>query len=108
MENIYPDKNLDLTGTSLQGEMVVEYDILVKMFGRQNTKNDGYKVDAEWLLWTPFGVATIYNYKDGKNYLGKGGLPIKSITDWHIGGHNKNAAIIVKTAIEAFCAGYQS
>jgi hypothetical protein len=48
-------------------------------------------VDAEWEIEFEDGkVATIYNYKDGKNYNGKSGLPKRKITDWHIGGYSKD------------------
>lgn len=73
-------------GTSLQGEVDISYNDLIKLFGQPH-EGDGYKVDAEWIIETPFGVATIYNYKTGKNYLGPDeGADVKDIRDWHIGG----------------------
>ena len=44
------------------------------------------KIDVEWVIDTPHGVATIYNYKDGKAYLGQSGLSPEEIYDWHVGG----------------------
>ena len=78
------------TRTHLVGEINVSYDELVKTFGLPNEEGDDYKTDAEWSIFTPDGVATIYNYKDGKNYLGKEGLNVKDIRDWHIGGQSKS------------------
>lgn len=98
------NKKADINGTSLICSVSVSYSNLVKLFGRHNKGN--YKTDAEWVIETPFGVGTIYNYKDGKNYLGrKEGLAIKDITDWHIGGKNQETGLIILASIEAFEAG---
>lgn len=85
-------------GTCLQGEIEIDYKILVKCFGLPG-KGDGYKVDAEWTVLTPFGVATIYNYKDGKNYCGVAGLQKSKIRNWHIGGKQKEVVRIIWKAI---------
>ena len=87
-----------VNGTSLMNEFSESYSNLVKVFGLPNGKSDGYKVDAEWIIITPEGVATIYNYKDGKNYLEEQGLEVKDITEWHIGGHSEE---VVKYIIGA-------
>ncbi len=77
---------------SLQGYIAAEYDKLVEKLG-EPTDGDGEKVDAEWLIqFDDKTFATIYNYKDGVNYLGTSGLRVSEITDWHIGGSNKTAA----------------
>jgi len=77
-------------GTSLQGEINMEYVALVNFFGEPTyTEEAGDKTDAEWIIMTPDGIATIYNYKDGKNYNGEDGLATKDIHEWHIGGHSK-------------------
>lgn len=81
-------------GTSLQGHVDASYDDLVKTFGQPGS-GDGYKVDAEWVIETSAGVATIYNYKDGKNYCGHSGLPVEKIRDWHIGGHSPTVVSII-------------
>lgn len=87
-------------GTSLQEEMVVSYQKLVEVFGKPNAKGDEYKIDAEWIVFTVSGVATIYNWKDGKNYLGaEEGLPVEDITDWHIGGHSDLVVHHIKRAL---------
>jgi hypothetical protein len=76
----------DICGSSLQGYITEDYNKLVEVFG-EPTDSDGYKIDAEWMLKFDDGVvATIYNYKDGKNYNGSDGLDVEDITNWHIGG----------------------
>lgn len=85
--------NTDWEGGHLQEEIECSYEHIVSIFGRQNIKCDGYKTDAEWEINIPAGKGTIYNYKDGKNYLGKkNGLAIKDITNWHIGGTSPEIA----------------
>lgn len=75
------------TWTHLQGVIEVSYQKLVEMFGLPNAEHDDYKSDACWLVCTPDGVATIYNWKDGENYLGEQGLPVEEISEWHVGTH---------------------
>lgn len=80
-----------LNGTSLQGYIEISYKELVEKLGKPND-GDGYKVDAEWCVEFEDGtVATIYNYKDGRNYNGSSGTPKTKITDWHIGGNDDKA-----------------
>lgn len=86
------DKNIDINMTHLLSycENLTRYDDLVAAFG-QPTEGDGYKVDAQWCIEFEDGkIATVYNYKTGKNYVGKGGLStdLLSGSDWHIGGHD--------------------
>lgn len=89
----------DVNATSLQGYIDASYADLRTAFGTPN-KGDGYKVDAEWCLTFPCGtVATIYNYKDGKNYNGPSGTPKTKIRDWHIGGRGESA---VRLVVQAF------
>lgn len=75
-------------GTSLLECITANYSDLKKAFGKPHG-SDGYKSDAEWEIVFPDGeVATIYNWKDGKNYCGRTGTPKTKITDWHVGGNN--------------------
>lgn len=76
------------TDTSLQGYVKTQYDHLVKLFGEPYTDPDNYKTDVEWIVLTPRGPATIYNYKNGYSYLGENGLRIEAMNEWHIGGKN--------------------
>lgn len=95
--------NIDWQGGSLQGAIDEDYRKLKKVFGKPHT-SDEYKVDAEWdVLFEDGTYATIYNYKTGKNYNGKHGLPKTKIRDWHIGGSGGQHAIdLVLKAIETY------
>ncbi|KKN62628.1 hypothetical protein LCGC14_0510390 [marine sediment metagenome] len=87
-------------GGSLQGRINTTYARLVKVFGQPNSKGDGYKVDVQWILQAGPGViVTIYNWKDGKNYLGKEGLAVSRIRDWHIGGETKGVVNLIRAAL---------
>ena len=79
-------------GTSLQSEFEGPYSELVKLFGAPERFKSGDKVDARWVLEYEDGtIATIYNYKSGRNYNGPDAPPVKSIRDWHIGGNDRRA-----------------
>ena len=84
-----------MTGTSLQGYCPsgTTYAQLVAAFGEPGA-NDGYKVDAQWALGFEDGtVATVYNYKTGRNYLEDEGRAVENLVgdDWHIGGKSPEA-----------------
>lgn len=86
------DTDVNINGTCLQGEIEATYEELTNLFGAPHG-GDGYKVDAEWEIKFDDGlVATVYNWKDGKNYCGEEGTPVEQITDWHVGG-DKTAAV---------------
>jgi hypothetical protein len=83
------DKYVRIDGTHLLDEIRCSYQMIKKAFGLPN-KGDEYKIDAEWNIEFADGlVATIYNYKDGKSYLGKHGTPKTRIKNWHIGGKDQ-------------------
>jgi hypothetical protein len=93
------DKQIDLNGTHLQGYVITTFAKLIEIFG-EPMEGDGYKVDAEWGIEFDDGsVATIYNYKDGKNYCGDEGLDVKDISDWHIGGLDKSVVEKIKSFV---------
>lgn len=88
MENIFEGPDA-VSSTWFQGDLPVSYAKIVAKLGKPNSESDGYKVDAEWrgrINGLPF---TIYNYKDGKNYLGRSGKAVANIKAWHIGGESK-------------------
>lgn len=79
---------ININGTSLEGYVSADYKTICKVFG-EPTESDGYKTDAEWMIQFSDGqVATIYNWKDGKNYCGANGLNVEDIKEWHIGGRS--------------------
>lgn len=83
-------------GTFLQGHITAKYKDIVSKLGGPTT-GDGYKVDAEWVVSDGATIATLYNYKDGINYCGPcEGTPVYNITDWHIGGHSRDAVDLIQ------------
>ena len=87
-------------GTSRVGQMQISYDQLVEKLGEPDEVDD-YKTDAEWDLKFEDGViASIYNYKNGRNYLGPRGPAKEDITLWNIGGHSMKASEKVKELFE--------
>lgn len=97
--NQTPD--IDVNFTSLQGSIEVSYEVLCALLG-EPLEGDGRKTDAEWhLISVPDGVvATIYNWKNGRNYLGADGLNVQDITTWHVGGHSQLADELVQKMIK--------
>ena len=95
VNNIHP-----YSGTSLMGEIHATLDELIATFGNPNSAGDEYKTDVEWVIDTLDGIATIYNWKDGKNYCGEEGKEIGNITNWHIGGHDKAVIAHIEHAIQ--------
>lgn len=88
-------------GTSGQGKIDCAYSRLVALFGEPD-EGDDFKTQAEWLVYTPAGVATIYDWKQGDGYHGKGnGTPVEQVTEWSIGGHDKRVVAWIKKAIKA-------
>lgn len=86
------DKAMKLrSGTSFQGYVNAHYNQLVEMFGEPYANTDDHKTDAEWIIITPHGPATIYNYKNGSSYLGLSGLKLEEMDEWHVGGKNSAA-----------------
>lgn len=82
-------------GGCLKGKINITYAELKKVLGKP-TKGDDYKTDAEWSINFENGIgANIYNYKNGKNYNGKEGIPKTKITNWNIGGESQEAVNLV-------------
>ena len=89
---------IDTYGTKYQGSINCTYQFLVENLGEPKpyAYSDG-KCDATWELEFGYGgVATIYNWKNGTNYLGKDGELTENITDWHIGGHSSDVVRLVQ------------
>lgn len=99
MKNIKIEMKEDqksVTGTSYKAIIDAPYSDIVKVFGDPNAETDAYKIDAEWHGKINGKAFTIYNYKDGQNYLGREGLLIEKITEWHIGAFRSEVADLVK------------
>jgi hypothetical protein len=93
------DESTNVNGTHLQSYIDISYAEIVDALGEPQD-SDGYKVDAEWTIEDEDGtVATIYNYKDGHNYNGAAGLSVEEIRDWHIGGHDEKAVLLVNRVL---------
>jgi len=82
-------------GTSFQGYVNAHYSQLVEIFGEPYANPDNHKTDVEWIVSTPYGPATIYNYKNGYSYLGLSGLKLDEIDEWHVGGNDKQSYVWV-------------
>jgi hypothetical protein len=89
------DKHISTGGTHLIGYVSTSYEKLVETFGPP--MNGHYKTDAEWDIKFSDGmVATIYNWKNGKNYLGDDGYDLHEINSWHIGGLKPQVKVRIK------------
>ena len=95
-------KDIQTDGTFLQGKINIDYDTLVKKLGSPKIHKEYIKVDAEWELEIyptvkskkPV-IATIYNWKNGKNFS-EYGFELKDICEWHIGGFDDKSVKYVK------------
>jgi hypothetical protein len=87
-----------MAGTSFAGTIKVSYSRLVECFGNSYDDIDEYKTDANWIIQFEDGVIVIiYNWKNGRNYLGNQvGFPKEDITEWHIGTRGKDRSIGLK------------
>lgn len=95
-------QDINVNGTFGQGQIHATYKQLISAFGNPLEQGfDDYKSDAEWIVRFSHGlVATIYNWKNGRNYLGDAGIATESITVWNIGGNSADAVRLVEQAIE--------
>ena len=89
----------DIDGTCLQGQITANYDDLVRAFGAP-LAGDDYKTDAEWVVRVNATTATIYNWKNGRSYLGADGTQTEQITCWNIGGRSHEAVVLVERLLE--------
>lgn len=99
------DKDINYNMSCLQGYITADYERLVELFG-EPTVGDEYKVDAVWIVEFEDGtVATMYNWKNGRNYLGHEGDPVEVITRWNVGGFNKRAVRLVEDVLDGVISG---
>ena len=90
--------DVNVYGTSLRGHFSMPYAKLVGLIGEPNGASDGYKTDVEWAFERDGVVATIYNWKNGPNYIGRGA--IKDIDEWNVGGHSGQAMDVVSLILK--------
>ena len=95
---------VDTNGTHLQGYLDCDYETIVKVFGHPLRSGfDDYKTDAEWQIkFADNSVATIYNWKNGVNYLGAAGKPTRQIKQWNVGGFDKHTIERLAKTIEEY------
>ena len=99
--NIKPTDNI--SGTHLVGYLTIKFSDLVECFGNPHyLGGEGDKVDAEWAFEIDNIIVTLYNWKNGKAFLGNEGQDIENITDWNIGGKSKEAEYILDDYINNF------
>jgi hypothetical protein len=99
---VFTCDNIELLamGTHGQGEIDCSYSRMVALFGEPR-EGDGCKTQAEWTVYTPAGIATIYDWKQGDCYHGEGnGTPVEEVTEWSIGGHDKQVVEWIQKAIK--------
>tara|TARA_B110000285_G_C14782461_1_gene449201 strand:+ start:321 stop:629 length:309 start_codon:yes stop_codon:yes gene_type:complete len=95
-------KTTKTNGTCLQGRIESSYGNLVHHLGNPHITAEDNKTDVEWgFKFSDGTIATIYNYKDGKAYLGEKGKSLQDITYWHIGGFSKKAYLKIQNIIES-------
>ena len=90
---------VDGDGTSLKGFLGISYANLIKIFGIPHCRGRDGKTDAEWAYEYNDIIFTIYNYKNGPNYTGEGG--VEDITAWNIGGHSQDAVYMVNDLLKS-------
>lgn len=87
-------------GSALVGTVDASYKEICSLFGKPIRYEEG-KVDAMWVVkFSDDTVASIYNWKDGKAYLGEDGLSVEKIKHWHIGGLGKAASTLVQITLD--------
>ena len=91
-----------IEGTGKRATMFAHYEDIVRVYGKPILNREYGKVDVHWIVETDAGLATIYNYKDGKAYLGDEGLDYRDIKSWSIGAKSDDAAQEIIEQIQSF------
>lgn len=90
-----PEDENASSGTSLMDIVAINYSQIVDVFGEPNIDSDQYKTFAEWHIYTPDGIATIYDYKSPwKPEINR---------EWHIGGNDVSVLRWVYKALLEGC-----
>ena len=90
----------EIVGSYLQGYTTSTFQNIIDKLGSPHSQGDAYKSDAEWAFKFEDGtVATLYNWKNGKNHCGADGLNLEDITEWNIGGFSPDAVTKIEEAL---------
>lgn len=99
-------KSSNTGGTHLHGHLNRTYDQLVSVFGEPHFRyrpraGAEDKIDVEWAFEFPDGrVFTVYNWKNGKAYLGHQGEDVEHIKEWNVGAHGISAYYSLKELLD--------
>ena len=103
---IHQNENVEPHGTHFQAKFNASYHQLVDTFGLPENLNEKHggltdnKIEVEWSFNYGDGViATIYNWKNGKNYDPEKGIAVEDMTEWHIGGYDFRAVQCVARSL---------
>jgi hypothetical protein len=97
MTDVRDGISIDSNGTSLRGEIRTTRAHLTEVFGEPHVWPEGDKVTLEWIIQFSDGtIATIYDWK--RYELGTPDL--HEVEDYHIGGNDFTASLLVKEAME--------
>lgn len=77
-------------------DLHIPYIKIVEKLGKPTSKSDNYKITAEWLIVTPHGVGSIYDWKTSKKYLGSSGISVKNTKEWEIRGENETVVDFIE------------
>jgi hypothetical protein len=88
-------------GTHWQTSITASYDHIVQVFGQPTFSGYDDKTDVRWLIATPEGIASLYNYKNGRNFNGPSGTATEEITNWQIRADGHAAAKWLQQALTA-------
>ena len=100
------DTAVSFRGTSFQNEVICSFEDLVSLFGEPLYYEGrvGFQTDVAWIFILNTGeVVTLYNWKNGPNYLGIEELydnQIQNIIEWNIGAKTSKPASYIKRVIE--------
>ena len=82
------------SGTSGKGSFICEYKTLVKVLGQPLKGSDDFKTQAEWdIIYKDGTITTIYDWKQGKGYLGEEGIEPKEVIEWNVGGNEETKSL---------------
>ena len=95
---------IDSTNTEFRGLLHTSYEDLVTVFG-EPLDGDGYKTDVQWKLEIFTNskktyIGRIYNYKNGKNFLGDKGFENENIDTWLVSSSGINAIPYIEKYLE--------